>query len=41
MTSCPDKFQAPINARLKWVAVELDKAYDFLLGMDWIKKNCK
>lgn len=41
MTQCPEEFKCPKNARIKWVALDLNKPYDFLLGMDWIGTNCE
>lgn len=35
-TKCPDEFQQPI---MKWIKIDLEKPYDFLLGMDWIEEN--
>lgn len=40
-TKCPDQFNQPCNARMKFAKIELDKPYDFLIGMDWIKSNAK
>ncbi len=40
-TEVPKEFQYPQNMRAKWVALPLDKSYDFLLGMDFIQRNVK
>ncbi|XP_055837492.1 putative uncharacterized protein DDB_G0282133 [Episyrphus balteatus] len=40
-TKCPIQFNQPCNARMKWTKVELNKPYDFLIGMDWIRNNAK
>lgn len=40
-TKCPEEFRQPINARMKWVKIHLEKTYDFLIGMDWIANNVK
>lgn len=39
MTRTPDEFKFHENCRIKWVAVKINKSYDFLLGLDWIKNN--
>lgn len=41
MTECPTEFKYPSNARIKWIALKVNKEYGFLLGMDWIGKNVK
>lgn len=40
-TKCPDEFKQEINARIRWVQMNLEKPYGFLLGMDWIDKNVR
>lgn len=40
-TVCPIEFKYPDNARMKWIALKLEKPYDLLIGMDWIKRNVK
>lgn len=40
-TKCPVEFRQPNNARMRWGKIDLDKPYDFLIGMDWIENNVK
>lgn len=40
-TKCPIEFNYPHNARIKWLAMYINKPYQLLLGMDWIGKNVK
>lgn len=40
-TKCPDEFKQEINARIRWVKINLEKPYGLLLGMDWIDKNVR
>lgn len=41
MTKAPSEFQYSPKMRSRWVALPLDKSYDFLLGMDFIQRNVK
>lgn len=40
-TLCSTEFKYSDQARMKWVAMELDKPYDLLIGMDFIAKNVR
>lgn len=40
-TVYPIKFNYPEKARMKWIAMNLEKPYDLIIGMDWRAKNVK
>lgn len=40
-TKCPEEFKQPPNAKMKWIKIDINKTFDFLIGMDFIENNVK